>query len=92
MIYLSSGLKSKFQMAEFNLHRNWKWVGPLLWLTIHYDHVFSAESNRQTKLAWVVEVEGFGVSIFGKLFAMIYNRNLNKAIPRLIAEMNSLEH
>lgn len=88
-IHLSNGFKSKFRMTEFNPYRNWKWFGPFLWLTIHYDHIFEPQDEVGTKLIWVVEGEGFGVSVFGKVFAAVYKRSLNKAIPRLIAEMNA---
>ena len=76
-------------MTEFNPHRNWKWVGRFLWLTIHYDHIFEEVNPQQTKLVWVIEGDGFGVSIFGRLFAKIYSMNLDKAIPLLIEEMNA---
>lgn len=86
---LSNGFKSAFTMAEFNPPRNWKWVGNFLWLTIHYDHIFQELNPRQTKLTWIVEGVGFGVSVFGKLFASIYNQNLDHAVPLLIDELNS---
>jgi hypothetical protein len=88
VIHLSNGIKSEFTMTEFNPYRNWKWVGPFLWLTINYDHIFESLDPSRTKLTWIVEAEGFGVSIVGRLFATIYNRNLSKAIPLLISEMN----
>ncbi len=88
-IHLRNGIKSAFKMSEFKPPRNWKWVGPFLWLAIHYDHIFEPVDSRHTKLVWIVAAEGFGVSIFGKLFAAIYNGNLNKAVPRLIAEVNT---
>jgi hypothetical protein len=75
-------------MAELNPFRNWKWVGPFLWLTIDYDHRFESLEARRTRLTWVVMAEGFSVSVLGRLFAAIYNRNLDKAIPLLIREMN----
>src|SRR5688572_18324334 len=74
IIHLNNGIKSTFQMTEFNLYRNWKWVGPFLWLTVHYDHKF--------------EPIGLGASIFGRFFAAIYRRNLKKAIPNLVSEMS----
>ncbi len=91
LIHLRNGIKSAFKMNEFNPPRNWKWVGPFLWLTIHYDHIFEPVDSRHTKLVWIVAAEGFGISIFGRLFATIYNGNLNKAIPRLLAEMNAIK-
>jgi len=87
IIHLSNGVKSRFTMTDFNPYRNWKWVGPFLWLTVHYDHRFEELNSGRTKLTWVVEGEGFGVSVFGRLFAKIYNKNLDSAIPLLIEEM-----
>ena len=45
----------------------------------------------RTRLTWTVEVEGFGVATIGRLFAAIYKRNLDAAIPALVAEMNAGE-
>jgi hypothetical protein len=89
VIHLTNEVKSEFTMTEFNPYRNWKWVGPFFWLTIYYDHVFESLDLCRTKLIWIVEAKGFGVSFVGRLFAMIYNKNLDKAIPLLITEMNS---
>jgi hypothetical protein len=88
-IHLTNGAKSTFRMTEFNPFRNWKWTGPFLWLTVHYDHIFEPRDNGGTKLIWIVEAEGFGVSIFGKIFAAAYRRNLDAAILRLITEINA---
>jgi hypothetical protein len=52
-----------------------------------YDHRFEALDAEHTKLVFVVEAKGFGESILGRLFAWIYRRNLERAIPLLIAEM-----
>lgn len=87
---LTNGVKSDFKMTEINPFRNWKWVGTFLWLVVYYDHRFEKIDERRTKLTWLVSADGFGVSVAGKLFATIYNRNLDKAIPRLISEMNAL--
>lgn len=89
LIHLSNGVKSAFTMTEFSSYRNWKWVGGFLWLTVHYDHRFEELNPTQTKLTWVVKAKGFGVSVFGRLFAKIYSKNLDRAIPLLVKEMNS---
>jgi hypothetical protein len=39
---------------------------------------------------WFVGAEGFGVAVFGRLFAAIYNRNPDLAIPHLIDETKAL--
>ena len=89
VIHLTNGVKSEFSMTEFNPYRNWKWVGAFFWLTIYYDHVFAPLDPRRTKLIWIVEAKGFGVSVLGRLFAKVYDRSLDKAIPLLISEINA---
>lgn len=88
--HLKNGIRSTFKMVEYNPPHNWKWVGRFLWLSVSYDHQFEALAAERTKLIWTVQVEGVGESSFGRAFAAIYRRNLDKAIPNLIAEMNSL--
>ena len=87
IIHLTSGIKSEFRMTELNVSRNWKWAGQFLWLTVHYDHQFEAVDNEHTRLIWIVQADGFGATVFGKAFALMYRRNLDRAIPLLIAKM-----
>ena len=89
VIHLTNGMKPAFRMTEFNPPRNWKWVGPFLWLTVIYDHRFEELDAEHTRLTWIVQATGFGAGILGRLFARIYRGNLERAIPLLIAEMNA---
>jgi len=90
VIHLTNGMKSTFRMMEFHPHENWKWVGPFLWLTVYYDHRFVPLTTTRTKLLWIVAAEGFGAAFFGKVFAKIYRKNLEKAIPLLVSEMSAV--
>ena len=90
LFHLTNGVKSTFVMTEINASRNWKWSGPFLWLTIDYDHQFEAADDQHTKLIWIVDVEGFGASLLGRLFAAIYNKNLDRGVPLLVAEIEGL--
>lgn len=76
-------------MMDLQPPSSWKWAGTFLWLSIHYDHQFEEIDSRVTKLIWTVSGEGFGVAVAGRLFAVIYNMNLDKAIPLLQRELNS---
>ena len=78
-----------FRVAEFDPYKNWKWAAGFLWLTCHYDHRFEALSPTRTKLTWVIEAQGFGKSLIGRLFARIYIKHLDRAIPLLVQEMNT---
>ena len=88
---LSNGLKTVFEMKEMDPPRNWKWVGSFLWMTIHYDHQFERVDEQHTRLIWLLDGEGLGISILGKIFARIYNRNLDRAFPNLCAEIKTLQ-
>ncbi len=89
-LYLTNGVKTQFQMTRFDPPHTWEWVGKFLWMTISYDHRFTAVSDSQTKISFIVKGEGFGLSTIGRLFATAYNANLNRAIPNLITEYDVL--
>lgn len=90
LIYLTNGMTPAFRVTDFNPPRNWKWDGAFLWLTVLYDHQFVALEAEHTKLIFIIEANGFGASILGPLFARIYRRSLDRAIPRLVGEMNAM--
>jgi hypothetical protein len=58
-------------------------------MRLDYDHRFEPMPDRKTKFTWIVEGEGIGAATIGRAFAWQYNRNLDKAIPNLIAELNT---
>lgn len=87
IITLKNGIKSTFVMTEFNLHHNWQWAGPFLWMTVYYDHRFKVISDERCQMAFHVAAEGFLVGFLGRVFARVYNRNLDVAIPNLIQEL-----
>lgn len=89
VIHLANGMKSTFHMTEFNPYDNWKWAGPFLWLTIHYDHRFEAVTRDQTKMRFILEGKGLGVGSLGRLFAKLYRQNLEKAIPLLVQRIEN---
>lgn len=86
---LTNGIRSTFQMEELNAGANWKWAGPFLWITVHYDHQFTQASPEETEIGFVLEGEGVGAGVFGRLFAAIYARNLDRAIPNFIQEIEA---
>lgn len=86
-IKLTNGIRSTFRMVEINEGSNWRWVGPFLWITVHYDHQFARTGSNESEIGFVLDGEGFGVSVCGRLFAAIYARNLDRAIPYLIEEL-----
>lgn len=88
-LVLNNGVKAVLTVTEFNPLRNWKWVGRFLWLTIYFDHRFEELNPTQTRLTWIVEAKGLGMSVFRRLLARFYRQNLDRAIPLLIEEMRA---
>lgn len=88
-IRLSHGIRSTFRMEHLIPGKSWKWAGPFLWLTVHYDHQFSRKSPDETEVRFVLDGEGFGIGFFGRVFAAIYARNLDRAIPHLVRELET---
>ena len=86
-IQLTNGIRSTFRMEELNPGINWRWAGPFLWLIVHYDHQFRRVGPEESEIGFVLDGQGFGVSVLGPLFAAIYSRNLDRAIPRLVEEL-----
>lgn len=86
-IRLRNGIRSTFRMTELNPGHNWMWVGGFLWMTVHYDHRFHRKGAEETEIVFVLDGEGVGARVLGRLFARIYARSLDRAIPNLIEEL-----
>lgn len=86
-IHLTNGVRSTFRMEELKPGLSWKWAGPFLWITVHYDHRFRSLGPRETELTFSLAGEGRGVGVLGPIFASVYARNLDRAIPRLVQEL-----
>jgi uncharacterized membrane protein len=86
---LAGGVRSTFRMEAYEPPRRWQWVGRFLTARVHYDHRFEPIDETRTRLAWVVEAEGPGSRTLGRLFGAVYQRNLDRAIPNLQAQLRS---
>ncbi len=82
-LHLRGAPRSKFTMRAWDPPNHWLWAGRFLWLALRYDHRFEPVSANRTRLIWTVDAEGPGVGTLGPLFAAVYRRNLNRAIPSL---------
>lgn len=78
---LQGGIRSTFRVTAFEPPNHWLWIGPFLWLAVRYDHQFEAVHADRTRLTWVVELDGPAASAVRPVFARVYGRNLDRAIP-----------
>lgn len=89
IIRLANGVKSTFQMVEFEPLQYWKWRGSFLGSQVVYDHIFSRIDARLTRIHFTVDLSGVTASIVSGIFGRIYQKNLDRALPLLIREIES---
>ena len=75
--------RNSFRMSAWIPTDRWEWTGGLPGVRIDYDHRFSATGDGSTKLTWVVVLRGPLAWLIRPVFARIYGRNLDRAIPAL---------
>jgi uncharacterized membrane protein len=86
---LSNAVKTTFQMIEFDPPRHWKWVGSFLGSQILYDHIFSQTDPGQTTVRFTVDVGGGPGALLRGIFGRIYRKNLERAVPLLVQEIEA---
>ncbi len=86
---LTNGVRTTFQMVEFDPPRHWKWVGPFLGSQIFYGHIFSQNEPGQTTVRFTVDVAGGPGALFHGIFGRIYRKNLERAVPLLVQEIEA---
>jgi carbon monoxide dehydrogenase subunit G len=73
-----------FRMSAWEPPLRWEWTGGIPGLRILYDHRFTANGDRgATTLTWTVSLDGPLAPAIRPLFARVYGRNVDRAIPRL---------
>jgi uncharacterized membrane protein len=86
-LQLANGVRSTFRMVEFEPPRHWKWAGSFLGSQILYDHIFSEDKQDQTTIRFTVDVGGGPAVLIRGIFGWIYRRNLDRAVPLLVQEI-----
>jgi Polyketide cyclase / dehydrase and lipid transport len=76
---------ARVRVTEFENGRRFRWEGSFLWLGLGYDHLVATDEVGRVSVTFTVDGAGVGVDTIGRLFASIYARNLDRAIPRLQA-------
>lgn len=77
--------RTTFRMAAWEPPRQWEWVGGLPGVRIEYAHRFEPIRQERTRMEWVVTLRGPLASVVRPIFARVYGRNVDRAIPRLQA-------
>jgi Polyketide cyclase / dehydrase and lipid transport len=86
---LTNHTTATVRVTEFQDGRRFRWEGSFLWMGLGYDHLVTTNDTGRVSITFTVEGAGVGVNTIGRLFASIYARNLDRAIPRLQAVLRS---
>src|SRR5829696_3592209 len=86
---LTNHTRATVRVTEFEDGRRFRWEGSFLWMDLGYDHVVTTDDTGRVTITFTVEGAGVGVNTIGPLFATIYARQLDRAIPRLQALLRS---
>jgi hypothetical protein len=86
---LTNHTTARLRVTAFQDGRRFRWEGSFLWLGLGYDHLVTTDEVGRVHISFTVEGAGVGVSTIGRLFASVYARSLDRAIPRLQALLRS---
>jgi hypothetical protein len=86
---LTNRTRATVRVTEFQDGRRFRWEGSFLWLGLGYDHLVTTDETGRVHITFTVEGAGVGVDTIGRLFARVYARSLDRAIPRLQAVLRS---
>lgn len=75
--------RARVTVTEFVGGSHFRWDGTFLWFRLGYDHLVEPADHEGSHITFSVEGDGAGASSLGRLFARIYARSLDRAIPRL---------
>ncbi len=89
VLTLSNRTKARVTVTEFEDGRRFRWDGSFLWLRLAYDHVCEPSDSGGATVSFIVDAAGWGVNSIGRVFARIYDGNLDTAIPSLQALLRS---
>jgi hypothetical protein len=78
-------------MTALHAPDSWSWRGTFMGTTLDYDHRIAPLPERGTRVTFTIDGSGATAPIAGRMFATIYGRILDRAIPNLVAELDALQ-
>lgn len=75
--------RNSFRMTAWEPPQRWQWTGGLPGVRIEYDHLFAPSLDNTTTMTFLVTLHGPLAWLARPVFARVYGRNLDRAIPRL---------
>jgi hypothetical protein len=87
---LKPAVPTTFRMTAFDAPHSWSWRGKLMGTTLDYDHRIEAFADRGVRITFTIDGSGATSGVIGPVFALVYSRILDRAIPNLVDELDAL--
>lgn len=75
--------RNTFQVSAWEPPVRWEWIGRFPGLRVYYDHRFEPRGPTSTRMEWLVTLRGPIAPLIRGVFARVYGRIVDRAIPRL---------
>jgi hypothetical protein len=89
-LVLKPAIPTTFRMTALAAPHSWSWRGSFLGTTLDYDHRIEPVSDGGTRITFTIDGSGATAKVVGPVFARVYGRILDRAIPHLIDELDAL--
>jgi hypothetical protein len=89
-LLLKPAIPTTFRMTALAQPYSWSWRGRFLGTTLDYDHRVEPAGDGGTRVTFTIDGSGATARVVGPVFAQVYGRILDRAIPNLVAELDAL--
>ncbi len=76
-------------MTALDAPHSWSWRGKFLGTTLDYDHRLEPSPTGGTRITFTIDGSGATARVVGPVFARVYGRILDRAIPNLVDELDA---
>jgi hypothetical protein len=87
-LLLEPAIPTTFRVTALDPPNSWSWRGSFLGTTLDYDHRVE-RADDGTQITFTIAGTGATARVVGPLFARVYGRILDRAIPNLVAELDA---
>lgn len=89
-LLLQPAVPTTFRVTALHAPHSWSWRGKFMGMTLDYDHRVQPLPAGGTRVTFTIDGSGATSRAVGPLFARVYGRILDRAIPHLVAELDAL--
>jgi hypothetical protein len=86
---LKPAVPTTFRVTALDAPHSWSWRGTFMGTTLDYDHRIEPIGQGGTRITFTIDGSGATSRVVGPVFARVYGRILDRAIPNLVDELDA---